>query len=120
HRSVHVAHADRAQLPADLQCPIQELSGRLELPSRLEQLAQVVAADHLPDPGPERGGELVALPQRLDGAGLVAGRAARVPQLPHAVGVAPRARVPPRELARGRGTRESGRRISVDGVALRT
>ena len=95
-------------------------SRRVELPSRLEQLAQVVAADHLPDPGPERGGELVALPQRLDGAGLVAGRAAGVPQLPHAVGLAPRARVPRRELAGGRGAREGGRRISVDGVALRT
>ena len=117
---MHVAHANRAQLLADLQCPIQEPSRRVELPSRLEQLAQVVAADHLPDPGPERGSELVALPQRLDGAGLVAGRAAGVPQLPHAVGLAPRARVPRRELAGGRGACEGGRRISVDGVALRT
>ena len=34
--------------------------------------------------------------------------------------MAPRARVPRRELAGGRGAREGGRRISVDGVALRT
>jgi hypothetical protein len=40
--------------------------------------------------------------------------------LPHAVGLAPGARVPRRDLAGGRSAREGRSRLSVDGVALRT
>ena len=117
---MHVAHANRSQLLAESQRPIEVRARRVELAAPFPELAQVVATDHLPDRGAERDGELVALAQRLDRAGLVAGRSAGVPELPHAIRATPRAEMPRRDLAAGLGALEGRRLIAVDGVALAT
>src|SRR6185437_8134260 len=79
HRSVHVTHADRPQLLADLQCPIEERARRVEVPAcplsvpaALEYITQAAAGDQLAGPVPSLRSGLVSIPQRSDGLGLVA------------------------------------------------
>ena len=118
--AVHMAdHVDRTELPPELQRPLPEVTGFVEVAALLPDLDQTLQRDHLRDAVAVLPRQLVASVRSAMAGVLVADRAPCVADVPHAEGLAPMTLgTARRSRARLRRANDGGLRIAVEDVAL--